>query len=180
MKKLHMVLFACLSLFMISCTAQQTPEESIVKDTLVVEIDPSQNQFQKGVPSKIIFHITNNSDDLIVIRTFDVKGALPDITRWYGSLYGATLYKPLEDMWEYSPMAQTLSDPVFVMSLIVPGSEIKINRMAVLKDDWVQIEVGCQRLAKEQIKEYLYLADKNADHFRQTNILLSSQSLWKS
>lgn len=176
MNKLYTVLFACLSVLIMSCANQRAPEKSIVKYPLTVEIDPSMDQFQKGVPSKITFYLTNNSDDLIVIRALDIEGGMPDITRWYGSRYGSTSYKPLEDIWEYYPLTQSQTEPVFVTSLIVPGGKIKITRTVVFKNDQAQIEVGYHRLAKDQIKEYLYLATKNADYFRQTNIFKHPES----
>jgi hypothetical protein len=113
----------------------------------------------------LVFTIENNSDDFIVIRNFNIQHQLPDIYRWYGSVYGGTEYMPLEDMWVFSELEQRLSEPIFAKGVIYPGGKLNIVRHVILKENLINIILMYQRLPKEQAKKSLYFSFQGNEKF---------------
>lgn len=121
--------------------------------------------FLKGAPARVIFLLENKSDDFIVVRSVSILGQLPDTDKWYGSQYGSTNYRQLDDTWEYNEMDQMLSEPVFAFGIIGPGKSLEVPRWCVLRGKKLPVKITCQRLNKTQAGEYLYFHTYNEGEF---------------
>jgi hypothetical protein len=112
--------------------------------------------FLQGAPARIILLLKNTSDDFIVVRSVSIPGQLPDTDKWYGSQYGSTNYRELDDTWVYNEMQQMLSDPVFAFGVIGPGESLEVLRWCILREKKLPVKIAYQRLTKTQAGKYLY------------------------
>lgn len=121
--------------------------------------------FQKGAVSRVVFAIENISEDFIVIRDVAIQNQLPDIYRWYGSVYGGAEYMPLEDIWVFSELEQRLSEPVFAKGVIYPGGKLNVTRYAILRENKINITLTYQKLSKKEGKRSLYFYFRGKNEF---------------
>lgn len=133
-----------------------------------------QYKFKRGVPSRVVFAVKNNTDDFIILRRFDIENQLSDIDRWYGSAYGSVEYRPLENVWEYNQMNQQLSKPVFIRGLVAPGDELEIVRDIIFRNENIKTVVSYQRLTKKQLAEEIYFDTQPGSGFDQTFKLIEN------
>ncbi len=125
----------------------------------------NEYEFIKDAPSRLVFTIENKSDDFIIIRAIDVENGLADITRWYGSFYGSTEYKPLEDIWIYNQMSQMLTKTAFATGLIQPGGGYEFPQWAILKDETVDVNIAYQKLTKDEVLKQIYFEINDNNNF---------------
>jgi len=109
--------------------------------------------------------VENVSAHIIVIRSLEIEGQLPDTTRWYGSRYGS-LSGPagpslpgepsLADEYVYDPMAQQLTDGVIAVGLLLPGHIFQADRTVVLFGSELTLNVGYNVVTAQQASEHVY------------------------
>jgi hypothetical protein len=151
------------------------------KTPLFVYVKPEQlpphgqkYEFKRGVPLRVVFTVRNETDDFIILRRFDIENQLGDIDRWYGSAYGSTEYRHLEDVWEYNEMNQQLSEPVFIRGLIAPGEKLEIVRNVIFRDQNMRSGVSYQRLTKKQLAKEVYFDTQPGSGFDRTFKLIKN------
>lgn len=113
--------------------------------------------FVKGAVSRLVFVIENKGSDFVVIRSFSIEGQLPDIKRWYGSVYGSLKYRSIQDIWSYNQMDQCFSRPVCSTGVIPPGGKKKVVRWAVVQEKEIAARIMYQRLSKNEAAQLFYL-----------------------
>lgn len=121
--------------------------------------------FQKGAVCRMVFAIENISDDFIVIRNVAIQDQLPDIYRWYGSMYGGAEYMPLEDTWSYSELEQRLSEPFFAKGVIYPGGKIDVTRHVILRENKIILALTYQKLSGKDAQHFLYFYFRGKEEF---------------
>lgn len=158
MSKISVLCGLCLMLF--GCNTGNSVDDDTLSVYVVQEMvrpPGEQHKFVRGAFSRVVLAIENASDDVIVLRGCSVSQQLPDIDRWYGSLYGSVSDKPLEDEWVYNEMVQQLSDPVFATGVIPPNDRLKVVRWLCLTEEEIEIDVSYHRLREEDALENLYV-----------------------
>lgn len=121
--------------------------------------------FQKGAVSRLVFTIENISDNFMIIRNFGIQDQLPDIYRWYGSVYGGAEYMHLEDVWIFSELEHRLSEPLFTMGVIYPGGKLNVTRYVILRENKINIMLRYQKLSKEEAERSLYFNLRGKEEF---------------